>query len=710
MVRAGAKSSTVCAGCGETRKKFPTSWTLNNCNAYCPLCWARVKCMRCGHHDPKGGLISNSWACRKCHHQHRVTSQCNLHEDCHRVIIEDGNGAALGDSKGSPAEFNFCKEDEQEEDQLDEEDDELSALPTLAPVLKPAQQDASHIILLLDASGSMRSCDVASASGSMTVDPEEDLLCRLDAAVNCALLFVRQHGQMHPRDVFSLATFADCYNTVFAVHSYADAQTALGCLTCRGSGGTSYRAALSAAVEFMHLRPSSSNHIVMLSDGRPADTKAALEFFQSEILNRQRSSTHLHGIGFGASVKSFAPLQQLACLSGGTFELSSCSTQGICKAFTAVSSTITSISTGSFSGIDGLDTQKRTLRAVHFEPPELGVFGRNGTLRFSASRCTFQYDGAGFKQQSWPPAEVARRLRPCMRGGMRLVYAFQDAHQAAGQEEGSWMVAKSSRFLDEVANSSAVVESHAKSTAVARYFAACFNEKLKATAAEGVQEATLFFVPCFVYRVDDSTSMPEDAQNEPRAFAAERYLPGAFLKYNSNNGYVGDSCARHHEIIQAFSHFTFAASGGRLLVADLQGVALESEALLTDPQVLSFEGSFGPGDLRARGICSCLAAHRCGPTCRKLGLTPVSGALLRHLGAARAGIGRTRRSQGKNARPASRATSGLSDEWEKLSQPSVAEGDWERINEKDLDEFALSDGGLRSSQGSASSWMHLLDF
>merc|ERR1712023_78800 len=168
------------------------------------------------------------------------------------------------------------------------------------------------------------------------------------------------------------------------------------------------------------------------------------------------------------------------------------------------------------------------------------------------------------------------------------------------------MVAKASRFLNEACNSKSVVESHAKSTAVARFYAARFNERLRNTRQQqsSKKPCTLFFVPCYVYHMAES----EIQKDEPRIFAAERFLPGAFLKYNSNNGFACDASVQHNEAVQAFMHFSFVASGGKLLVADLQGVARDTEALLTDPQVLSMDAQFGPGDLGPRGMKSCLTA------------------------------------------------------------------------------------------------------
>ena len=70
---------------------------------------------------------------------------------------------------------------------------------------------------------------------------------------------------------------------------------------------------------------------------------------------------------------------------------------------------------------------------------------------------------------------------------------------------------------------------------------------------------------------------------------AERYLPGVFLKYNSNAGYVNRE-APDSEIAQPFSHYTFQ------------------------------DRSFGPGDLGFHGMWAFFRSHRCGTTrlCAKM--------------------------------------------------------------------------------------------
>jgi hypothetical protein len=108
-----------------------------------------------------------------------------------------------------------------------------------------------------------------------------------------------------------------------------------------------------------------------------------------------------------------------------------------------------------------------------------------------------------------------------------------------------------------------------------------------------------------------------------KSFVGERYLPGAFTKFNSNNGYV-DSEHPLTEMVQALSHFSYQASEGEYLVTDLQGVVAGSESrcfcFFTDPQVLSVRKEFGPADLGATGMRKFFARHRCGKTCEALGL------------------------------------------------------------------------------------------
>nr|CCA22984.1 alpha kinase putative [Albugo laibachii Nc14] len=101
----------------------------------------------------------------------------------------------------------------------------------------------------------------------------------------------------------------------------------------------------------------------------------------------------------------------------------------------------------------------------------------------------------------------------------------------------------------------------------------------------------------------------------------EEYLPGAYVKYSNNNGFVGHATSateeRERNTPQAFSHFTFVASDYRLMVVDIQGV----HDSYTDPQIHTFDGrGFGAGNLGTIGMEKFLQTHRCNEICKWLGL------------------------------------------------------------------------------------------
>lgn len=127
-------------------------------------------------------------------------------------------------------------------------------------------------------------------------------------------------------------------------------------------------------------------------------------------------------------------------------------------------------------------------------------------------------------------------------------------------------------------------------------------------------------------------------------------------------------------MVQAFLHFSFEESGGKFIVADLQGVARDKEVLLTDPQVLSLTREYGPGDLGATGYIRCLKAHRCGRSCQQLQLTPISS------------------SRVKRIESSASATSGTSG-WQHVHSANSF-GDWERISERAAAEYAMSEGRM----------------
>ncbi|KAG5503213.1 hypothetical protein GH5_04276 [Leishmania sp. Ghana 2012 LV757] len=106
-------------------------------------------------------------------------------------------------------------------------------------------------------------------------------------------------------------------------------------------------------------------------------------------------------------------------------------------------------------------------------------------------------------------------------------------------------------------------------------------------------------------------------RHPPLILAMEPQLTGKFVKYNNNCGYVR---RKARWTPQAFSHFTYHASGHGLMVVDIQGV----DDYYTDPQILSPDGEgYGRGNLGKNGIRRFLESHRCNEVCRAVGLPPL---------------------------------------------------------------------------------------
>lgn len=94
----------------------------------------------------------------------------------------------------------------------------------------------------------------------------------------------------------------------------------------------------------------------------------------------------------------------------------------------------------------------------------------------------------------------------------------------------------------------------------------------------------------------------------------EPFIAGEYHKHNNNFGFVSDL---ERNTPQAFSHFTYEASGRQILVVDIQGVGDH----YTDPQIHTRLGKeFGKGNLARRGFERFLESHRCNAICRYLKL------------------------------------------------------------------------------------------
>ena len=106
-------------------------------------------------------------------------------------------------------------------------------------------------------------------------------------------------------------------------------------------------------------------------------------------------------------------------------------------------------------------------------------------------------------------------------------------------------------------------------------------------------------------------------------FAMERYIAGKYIKFNNNAGFVNE--AAYTATLNAFSHWTYLATGKYLMVVDLQGVKEETSGevryVLTDPAIHC--GSlrrFGKTNLGREGMYKFFRTHYCNGVCRAMAL------------------------------------------------------------------------------------------
>ncbi|RUS14259.1 hypothetical protein BC937DRAFT_94097 [Endogone sp. FLAS-F59071] len=93
----------------------------------------------------------------------------------------------------------------------------------------------------------------------------------------------------------------------------------------------------------------------------------------------------------------------------------------------------------------------------------------------------------------------------------------------------------------------------------------------------------------------------------------EPFVEGDYVKHNNNTDWTNELKVT----AQAYSHFTWQATGNKLMVVDLQGVGY----ILTDPVIHSVDTTkYGNTNLGTKGFNLFFAKHRCNFVCKRLGL------------------------------------------------------------------------------------------
>lgn len=91
-----------------------------------------------------------------------------------------------------------------------------------------------------------------------------------------------------------------------------------------------------------------------------------------------------------------------------------------------------------------------------------------------------------------------------------------------------------------------------------------------------------------------------------------------FKKWNNNCDYVSESY--YSATLDAFSHWTYTATDGLLMVVDLQGVDRDDTYILTDPSINCIEPRFGLTNLGEVGMRQFFKSHCCGSVCEAMKL------------------------------------------------------------------------------------------
>lgn len=195
---------------------------------------------------------------------------------------------------------------------------------------------------------------------------------------------------------------------------------------------------------------------------------------------------------------------------------------------------------------------------------------------------------------------MVRNINPFMQGRMRYVFAMKDPDYSSKIGVAKETVGLTTDMETEMG--------YIRSTCVARYYAEKFR---KETGRK------LKFLQAHLYQTNETCVESARDKSPMTFFCGEDYIPGIFTKFTNNANYISSLAGT--KVLEAFSHFSYVASGKQLMVCDLQGIYKKgaSSWTLTDPQVHSLQtpSPYGRADRGMAGIADLLTHHKCGQLC-----------------------------------------------------------------------------------------------
>ncbi|CAF1080685.1 unnamed protein product [Adineta ricciae] len=198
---------------------------------------------------------------------------------------------------------------------------------------------------------------------------------------------------------------------------------------------------------------------------------------------------------------------------------------------------------------------------------------------------------------------------PFAKGSLRFAFYGQFLSEDSSFVD---VVFKELANTDSRANTLGVYREHLEIQAIAQFLAELFNN----------EQQRLFrnFIPVLYADAD----LVQQKQNPTKIYQVERRMHQEWRKWNNNSG--GVSLSEYSTLLQAFSHWTYHVTSGRLMVVDLQGVKVDRAYLLTDPalhcdDLLRFRET--RTNLGKKGMHQFFHTHVCSDICSKLNL-PIS--------------------------------------------------------------------------------------
>ncbi|XP_033755339.1 uncharacterized protein LOC117338195 [Pecten maximus] len=101
----------------------------------------------------------------------------------------------------------------------------------------------------------------------------------------------------------------------------------------------------------------------------------------------------------------------------------------------------------------------------------------------------------------------------------------------------------------------------------------------------------------------------------------ESYIDGCFQSFIDENGTIQDMCP---EQLEAFCHYSYHESRGKMIITGLKGVHTNGKFQLTAPRIHTTKGTFGPDDCGQEAVFKFFLRHTCKSSCEANWRHPLS--------------------------------------------------------------------------------------